>query len=324
MTDNLLGIDVGGTKCAVIYGKQEGGNLRIVEKTKFATTDVNETIGRICSELRSMMSRNGLTASNTQAVGISCGGPLDSAKGIVMSPPNLPGWDQIPIVSIVEEQTGIRASLQNDANACALAEYMFGAGRGCRNMVFLTFGTGLGAGIVLDGRLYEGTNGNAGELGHIRLAPDGPIGYGKRGSFEGFCSGGGIAQLAQKCVAEAYEKGQAVDWCTPKDIPHITALMVAEAAKKGDALALQIFRTSSEYLGMGLSMVVDILNPDRIVIGSIYARNESLMRPIVESVMKREALAPANEVCRVVPAELGEQIGDYAALSLAADIQRRK
>jgi glucokinase len=307
----------------VIYGKQEGDTLRIVEKVKFATTDVHETIERICSELLAMMNRNGLTAANTQAVGISCGGPLDTAKGIVMSPPNLPGWDNIPIVSIVEEKTGIKASLQNDANACALAEYLFGAGRGCRNMVFLTFGTGLGAGIVLDGKLYEGTNGNAGELGHIRLAPDGPVGYGKRGSFEGFCSGGGIAQLAQKYVREAYEAGQTVSWCTPNDIPHITALKVAEAAKEGDALALQIFRTSSEYLGMGLSMVVDILNPDRIVIGSIYARNEQLMHPIVEAVMKREALEPANDVCRVVPAALGEQIGDYAALSLAADLRTR-
>ena len=322
MTENLLGIDIGGTKCAVIYGKQEGDSLRIVEKVKFATTDVHETIAQICTELLAMMSRHGLTAANTGAVGISCGGPLDAEKGIVMSPPNLPGWDNIPFVSIVEQKTGIKASLQNDANACALAEYLFGAGRGCRNMVFLTFGTGLGAGIVLNGKLYEGTNGNAGELGHIRLAPDGPVGYGKRGSFEGFCSGGGIAQLAQKFVSEAYEAGRTVAWCAPEDIPHVTALMVAKAANEGDALALQIFRTSSEYLGMGLSMVVDILNPDRIVIGSIYARNEQLMRPIVESVMRREALEPANEVCRVVPAALGEQIGDYAALSVAADLHR--
>jgi len=317
----LLGVDVGGTKCAVIYGIEQEGELQVEDKIRFETTQVDETLHHILDNLTVMMNRHNLTSENTSAVGISCGGPLDSKTGIVMSPPNLPGWDNIPIVEMVEKQTGLRAGLQNDANACALAEWKFGAGRGTQNMVFMTFGTGLGAGIIINGELYSGTNDNAGELGHIRLAPDGPIGYGKRGSFEGFCSGGGIAQLAQQKIKESYQKGQSVPWCAEKDISAVNARIVAEAAQQGDILAKDIFRISSEYLGMGLSIVVDILNPEMIVIGSIYARNEEMMRPVMQAVMEREALSGANRVCRVVPAALGEQIGDFASLSIAANLK---
>ena len=161
MIQQLLGIDIGGTKCAVIFGLDTDGDISIADKVRFDTTGVQGTIDRIISELKGMCARHGLDASNTRGIGISCGGPLDSRKGIVMSPPNLPGWDNIPIVNMVREATGIPAVLQNDANACALAEWKYGAGRGTRNMVFLTFGTGLGAGLVLDGRLYSGTNDNA-------------------------------------------------------------------------------------------------------------------------------------------------------------------
>lgn len=318
MTLNLLGIDIGGTKCAVIYGKEEKGQLQVVDKIRFATTQVEETILNIQKNLGVLMGRNGLNAGNIAAAGISCGGPLDSKTGVVLSPPNLPGWDRIPIVDIVSKCTGLPTGLQNDANACALAEYKYGAGQGCQNMVFLTFGTGLGAGIIIGGELYSGTNDNAGELGHIRLASDGPIGYGKKGSFEGFCSGGGIAQLARKAVCQVYEEGNSVSWCAKEDIPALTAQKVAQEAHSGDQLALDIFRTSSEYLGMGLSMVVDILNPELIVIGSIYARNENMMHPMMDEVLRKEALQGAYEVCRVVPAALGEQIGDFASLSVAS------
>lgn len=315
---NLLGIDIGGTKCAVIYGKEENGQIEVVGKIRFATTQVDDTLAHIEESLKTLMSRHALHAGNIAAAGISCGGPLDSKKGLVQSPPNLPGWDNIPIVDIIRKCTGVPTGLQNDANACALAEYKYGAGRGCQNMVFLTFGTGLGAGIIINGKLYSGTNDNAGELGHIRLAHDGPIGYGKKGSFEGFCSGGGIAQLAKAAVTEAYERGDTVAWCRKSDISKLTAQVVAQEAQAGDTLAQSIFRTSSEYLGMGLSMVVDILNPEVIVIGSIYARNEAMMRPVMDKILKREALPGAYQVAHVVPALLGEQIGDYASLSVAS------
>ena len=181
----LTGIDIGGTKCAVIVGDENG----IADKIKFETTTVDETIKNIISAVEKLGAND--------AIGISCGGPLDSKRGVIMSPPNLPGWDNIEIVKMLEEQFKVPVNIQNDANACALVEWKYGAGRGTENMIFLTFGTGLGAGLILDGRLYAGTNDMAGEVGHIRISDYGPVGYGKAGSFEGFCSGGGIAEIGR-------------------------------------------------------------------------------------------------------------------------------
>ena len=320
MKTNIIGVDVGGTKCAVTYGQKEGFELHIREKIRFATTDVDETIANIVRAVDDVMRKNGLTAGNTAAIGVSCGGPLDSRTGIVMSPPNLPGWDNIPIVKLLGDRFGIRTGIHNDANACALAEWKFGAGIGARNMAFLTFGTGLGAGLILDGKLYAGTNDNAGELGHIRLSDFGPVGYGKCGSFEGFASGGGIAQLARFKVSEKHQMGQRVSWCAPGQLDEITARDVADAAAAGDELALEIYRISATYLGRGLAIVIDLINPEVIVIGGIYTRNREMMEPFVLREIEREALSHARRVCSIRPAALGEQIGDYAALSVAADL----
>lgn len=320
MKTNIIGVDVGGTKCAVTYGQKEGAELHIREKIRFATTGVDETIANIRCAVDEVMRKNGLTADNTAAIGISCGGPLDSRTGVVMSPPNLPGWDNIPIVRLLSDRFGIRTGIHNDANACALAEWKFGAGIGARNMAFLTFGTGLGAGLILDGKLYAGTNDNAGELGHIRLSDFGPVGYGKCGSFEGFASGGGIAQLARFKVSEKHQMGERVSWCAPGQLDEITAHNVAVAAADGDELALEIYRISATYLGRGLAMVIDLINPEVIVIGGIYTRNREMMEPFVLREIEREALSHARRVCSIRPAALGEQIGDYAALSVAADL----
>ncbi len=320
MEKNLLGVDIGGTKCAVIYGRLKGDDLEIVKKVKFPTTDVERTLASIREALQDLMRDCNLTAAQVAAIGVSCGGPLDSERGVIMSPPNLKGWDQVPITRLLEEWSGVKAALQNDANACALAEWKFGAGRGSRNMVFLTFGTGLGAGLILDGRLFSGTNGNAGEIGHIRLSDFGPVGYGKSGSFEGFCSGGGIAQLARSRAMERFQMGQKVAFCSsPADLESVTAQSVAEAAKNGDPLAQEIYRISGEYLGRGLSMLIDTLNPDTIVIGSIYARSGELLAEAMQHSLDREALPPARAVCRIVPAALGDAVGDYASLSVAAN-----
>lgn len=318
---NLLGIDIGGTKCAITYGHYEGNAVEIVDKVRFDTTEVNETISNLLNETEKLMQRHELTSENVKGIGISCGGPLDSKKGVILSPPNLPGWDHIEIVKLFQERLGIPTAIQNDANACALAEWTFGAGVGTQNMVFLTFGTGLGAGLILNGKLYAGTNDNAGEVGHIRLNDYGPVGYGKSGSFEGFCSGGGIRQLAISKAKERLQMGLPVSWCPDGNVESINARIVAEAAREGDELALGIYRDSALQLGRGLAFLIDILNPERIVIGSIYTRCEDLMAPFVAEVLEREALPLANAVCQVVPAALGEAIGDYAALSVAAAIE---
>ena len=307
-----IGIDIGGTKCAVILGDGEGN---ILYKVKFPTTDVRATIDRILDASEQMKNLSGCEAVG---VGISCGGPLDPKRGIIQSPPNLTGWDDIPITRLVEERLGLPAVLCNDANACALAEWRFGAGKGTENMIFLTFGTGLGAGIILDGKLYNGTNGNAGEVGHIRLERFGPVGYGKQGSFEGFCSGGGIAMTARTVAIEQLQQGRTTGYCRSYDeLSTITAKSVADAAYAGDEYGLQVYRQCGEMLGRGLAILVDILNPEKIVIGSIFMRSADLLTESMACTLREEGLSPSVAAVQVVPAELGEKLGDLAALSLA-------
>ncbi len=312
----FLGLDIGGTKCAVVAGTVE---MEILERVQF-DTETQKGADYALSKLLEISVYLVLKLSDCHliSIGISCGGPLDSKTGIIQSPPNLPGWDNIEIVRIFRDKFNVPVFLQNDANACALAEWRFGAGKGTRNMVFLTFGTGMGAGLVLDGRIYSGTNDLAGEVGHIRLADDGPEGYGKKGSFEGFCSGAGISRLARTIISEKLRKGEKVSFCKDEnELAEVTTKILADAANRGDRTALEIFEISGQYLGKGLSIIIDILNPQRIVIGSVFARNPHLFGSACKEVIDREALKPAREVCEIVPAALGDQIGDYACLSVA-------
>ena len=172
-----IGLDIGGTKCAISTGECRDGSIEIRSREEFPTAGLSWR-----QVLEEFARRIALLGEAPGAIGISCGGPLDSRRGVIMSPPNLPGWDDVPVVKFFEDRFHVPVAVQNDANACALAEYLYGSGRGTRSMVFMTFGTGLGAGIVIDGKLYSGANDNAGEIGHIRLAPTGPVGYGKEGS----------------------------------------------------------------------------------------------------------------------------------------------
>jgi glucokinase len=321
---NLIGIDIGGTKCAVLLGLlRDDGNIEVLDKVQYATADFPlpaKMLPQLQNGITEILKNKKLKADDIASVGISCGGPLDSKRGMVLSPPNLPGWDEVHIVEFFENQLSISTAIQNDANACALAEWKFGAGRGTRNMVFLTFGTGMGAGLILDGKLYSGSNDNAGEVGHIRLDNFGPVGFGKAGSFEGFCSGNGIAQLARTRAMEKLQMGEKVSYCEGIGELHaITAQKVAEAANNGDPVALGVFETCGTYLGKGLSILIDILNPDCIVLGSIYVRSKHLLIPSLVKSIEMESLPLARNVCRIVPAELDEQTGDIASLSVAAD-----
>ncbi|MBR7161214.1 MAG: ROK family protein, partial [Clostridia bacterium] len=181
-----------------------------------------------------------------------------------------------------------------------------------------TFGTGMGAGLILNGRLYSGTNGMAGEIGHVRLENHGPVGYGKQGSFEGFCSGGGIAQLGKTKALEQLQQGKPLPWCkTVGELDRITAKFLAERAYEGDEAALAVYRTSGEMLGRGISVLIDVLNPELIVIGSIYARSADLLKPYMEETLAKEALSVSRKQCKIVPSSLGEQIGDFGALAVA-------
>lgn len=283
MVNTYWGIDIGGTKTAFLVGDEKGNILSRQEVPTQAFPSWQHV-------LEALLPENG----SPLAIGVSCGGPLDEKRGLILSPPNLPGWDEVPITAWLSQRYGVPAYLENDANACALAEWRFGAGQGCRNMVFLTFGTGFGAGLILDGRLYRGTNGMAGEIGHVRYAPEGPVGYGKAGSFEGFCSGGGIRQLSG-----------------------VSAKETVEGAARGEQAMIAALDESARALGMACAVLMDLFNPERIVIGSIFARSENWFRSKMEEIISKEALPHTRGVCQVVPAVLGDRVGDIAALSAA-------
>lgn len=312
----ILGFDIGGTKCAVLTAKISEGDIEIIAKEKIPT-DLNVSPTVMIERLIDLADKI-CGDEKPERIGISCGGPLDSRKGLILGPPNLIGWDCVPIVDIIKEHYGVPVQLQNDANACAVAEWKFGAGKGFQNIVFLTFGTGLGAGLILDGKLYSGTNDNAGEVGHIRLEKFGPVGYGKSGSFEGFCSGGGIAQLGFAKALEKAQQGIIPSYYKPDmSKEEITAKSIGDAAEQGDETAIEVYNICGEYLGYGLSILIDILNPERIIIGSIFARSKNLLWQSASEVIKREALKNSASCCEAVAAELGEHIGDYAAIATA-------
>jgi glucokinase len=315
-----LGIDLGGTKTAVILADE---TMTIIDRRKFATAEEggpNGVMDRIAKTARALYADHGIRTMDVSSCGISAGGPLDPDSGLILSPPNLPGWDRIPMTDLLSQKLETPCFLENDANACALAEWRIGAGRGTSTMIFLTFGTGMGAGLIIGGALHRGMDCLAGEVGHMRIADDGPEGYGKRGSFEGFCSGGGIARLAREEAMKKFAKGESVEFCADeKRLDDITTKDVAEAAARGDGFARSILEYSGEKLGLGLSILIDILNPEAIVIGSIFARCERFLRPAAERVIARETLASSARRCRILPAALGEGIGDYAALIVASE-----
>ena len=294
----ILGFDVGGTKTAAVAGTPEG---EILSREAFPSRPERGFRAMWDDMVRAAERITG-GRGEPISIGVSIGGPLDSERGVIYSPPNLPGWDEVPLKAMLEERFGVPAEVEHDAKACALAEWMFGAARGARNVVFLTFGTGLGAGLILDGRLYRGTTDNAGEVGHWRIAEDGPLVYGKRGSWEGYSSGTGIAALAAR-------------YLTPGRFPDdVTAADVIAAARDRNADAQEILRVSAGKLGLGIALLLDLLNPEVVVLGSLAVRAGDLILPLVEETVRREALSHTYAACRIVPAALGDRIGDVAAL----------
>lgn len=310
----VIGLDIGGTKCAALLA-DVGEGIDIVQKIRFDTRaglGFEYARGKLFEAIKALLAASDHPVS---AIGISCGGPLNSRTGVIQSPPNLPGWDEIPLTKMLTEAFGLPAYLQNDANACGLVEWKMGAGRGAENMVFLTMGTGMGAGIIAEGRLLRGACDMAGEVGHVRLAAEGPVGYGKAGSFEGFSSGGGIARLAETLRARWEAKGDAPAWNEASG--ELTAKVLADYARRGDVHARKVFAEAGERLGEGIAILADVLNPEVVVIGGVYMRCEDLLSEAMWRAIRREALAHTANGLRVLPAQTGENIGDYAAVMVA-------
>lgn len=316
MKQFLLGIDIGGTKCAVALAT---ANAEIVAREAVATRpeerEPEAVIRELTSLARALCEKHGAARDSILGVGISCGGPLDRDSGTILGPPNLPGWKAVPVRQLVETALCLPVALDNDANATAVAEHRFGAAVGCSNVVFCTMGTGIGGGLILDGRLYHGASDLAGELGHQTILPDGPLcRCGKRGCLEALASGPAIARAARESLAPGRDKRVRV--LAGGSVKAITAMHVVEAAKQGDRFALDILTEAGYFMGIGLANIVQILNPEIIVLGTLAVHaGDLILEPIRQSVAEH-AWPRSREACRIVPAALGDRAQDLAAIAL--------
>ncbi|NLI01021.1 MAG: ROK family protein [Chthonomonadales bacterium] len=309
----FLGVDIGGTKCAVTLGTPDGAILDRLAMPTQAETGPAAIMERLISLAHELTASSGHPIAG---IGISCGGPLDTRTGMVYSPPNLPGWEGIPVRSMFEDAfAGLPVVIENDANATAVAEWKWGAGRGARNMVYLTQGTGIGGGLILDGRLYRGTNDLAGEVGHQTILPEGPLcGCGKRGCLEALASGPAIARLARESLH--YRRGQRLVELAGGRPADITARHVVEAAREGDSFSRAILEEAGTYMGIGLANIIQILNPERIVLGTIAVHAGDLILNAIRRTVAERAWERAYSVCEIVPAALGDRAQDLAAIAI--------
>jgi len=302
MGNNFLGIDIGGTKTTVSVGRPDHVLSFETFPTRIFKTP-EDALLFILKTGKNLMGKCHI--QNIAAIGISCGGPLDSSTGHILSPPHLPGWNNVAIKDFFEQKLSTPCYLENDANACALAEWKYGAGKGANSLIYCTMGTGFGAGIIVNGQLWRGANGMAGEIGHVRLDVDGMEIYGKRGSAESFVSGEGILQQARILA-------QKMGILDPVDVKWLFDL-----AHEGNPEAIALVNQIAHRLGQTIAILLDILNPEIVVIGSIFLRQESLLRPEMERVLSKEVLANNLLACRIVVPSLGEDIGTVASLCVA-------
>lgn len=313
----VLGVDIGGTKIAVglvdAGGKQVAGG-RI---PTLAGEGPERVIDRLLALCRQVLDDAAVPTEQIAGIGISCAGPIDMEKGLIKTAPNLPGWSDVPLVSIFEEALHIPTFLENDANAAAVGEYRFGAGRGHRNMVYMTVSTGVGGGVVLDGRLYRGETGAAAELGHTVIAYDGrACNCGGRGCLEAYASGTGLAKRAQEMIAEG---AQSILPDLAGGVENITAEVIVEAVRRGDEAASRLWNETMEILGIGVASVVNTFNPSIVVIGGGLTNAGELLFDPVRRVAKERAMPPLAAVVEIVPATLGGIVGVVGAAAAVFD-----
>ncbi len=315
MKSHVVGIDIGGTKLATVLADKDGNILQKVRKPTESEKGPQHAVQLLLNMVDEVLNLSGLSRENISGIGVSCGGPLDTKTGVVYSPPNLPGWDALPLKDMIESELHIPTVLENDANASALAEARFGGGRGYDYVLYMTMSTGIGGGIVVNGEIYHGANDSAGEVGHQILLPDGPLcGCGKQGCLEALCSGPSIARRAQEAIAD--QSNTSILKLTGGQINRVRSEHVLQAARNGDALAVALIEETAYYMGWGIANLVNILNPEIVLLGTIaVAAGDLLLNPIRRTVSEMAMQRP-SEMAKIMPAELGDSIGDLAAISL--------
>jgi glucokinase len=306
-----LAVDLGGTKilAALILNRQV--SYRDYSPTK-ADEGPQAVIERIYEAIDRVLGQAGLDVTQLQSISIASAGAIDSKNGIVTLSPNLPGWRNIPLAEKLQGKYAAQVFLINDANAAALAEHDYGAGRGTKDMIYITVSTGIGGGIIINNRIYEGASGGAGEVGHMSIDINGPkCNCGNTGCLEMLASGTALAKeairrvrLGENSLLSAMVKGK---------IETITGKEIGEAAAKGDAVAIASINLIARYLGIGLVSLVDIFNPEMIVIGGSVAKlGERLLVPARKIVQERAYPLNASAV-KILPAQLGDDVGIIGA-----------
>jgi len=306
----VIGVDLGGTQLRAVRIDLQG-QIQAFERTDTAAAGgPNDVIAQI-EQLVNVVAY-GISRSEIIGIGVGTPGPIDPFKGIVLEAPNLIGWFNVPLKTILTERTGVPVLVGNDANAAALGEWRFGCGRGCQDFLYVTISTGIGGGVIADGKLLLGRKGIAGEVGHMTIQTDGPLcGCGNFGCWEAMASGTALARFATAALErEQHSLIGALAGSNPIEGRHIAA-----AAVQGDQLAQALMQREGELIGVGLVNLLHLFSPERIALGGGVTKSMALLEPHMRQVIAERAMEPYREV-PIELAQLGEQVGVLGAAAL--------
>ena len=312
MTTVVAGIDIGGTKISIALAVPRGD---IVSRHRFETHAESGPSG-VLESISAAVNRMVLEGRFSLAsIGIGSPSPLDIDNGLIMSPSNLPGWTDFPIVDLMKERFRVPVRLENDANAAALGEYTYGAGRGYRDLFYVTVSTGVGGGVILNGELHRGVAAAAGEIGHTIVQPGGKLcNCGSVGCLETICSGVHIARRTRERLAGG-EASLIRDMVS--NVDEITARVVVDAVRHGDALAVSVWDETCHFLAVGIANAISLLAPEIVIVGGgVACAGDLLFAQLREQVPGFVSMVPSSQI-RIVPAELGVDSGVYGAVSIA-------
>ena len=312
----VLAIDLGGTKIIAAIISNKGEVMAREYQPTLADEGPQPVINRILSAVDHLLNLRNISSSQLSGISIAAAGVIDMEKGIITSSPSLPGWCDIPLRSIIGEKYKVSTFLVNDANAAALAEHHFGAGKGANNLVYLTVSTGIGGGIIINGRLYFGSSGSAGEIGHTTIDVNGPrCSCGNIGCLETLASGTAVAKETIRRISKG-EKSSLIEMVEGKT-ENITAETVGVAAQGGDSLTLEVISKAATYLGVGIVNLVNIFNPEIVIIGGGLAKMGDLLLDSVRQAVRERAFQLSAQAVRIVPAQLGDDAGVFGAAIFA-------
>lgn len=315
MVKLVVGLDLGGTKIAACVMNEDGEILKKVTLSTLAHEGPDAVIGRIIESIYDVIRLANINKEDILAIGVGVPGPLDSEKGLIKNPPNLPGWVEVPLRDILYNEFKVPLAIENDANAAALGENFYGSGKGIKNFMYITISTGIGGGVVVNGKLLKGASGNAAEIGHTTINFEGPLcGCGNRGCWEAYASGTALARFAREGIKNGIKT-------IIKDIVdregHIKAEHVFTAAKQGDKFAKELVDMEGFYLGVGLANMANSFNPNCIAIGGGITNQWDMFYEHMISIMQERALKANVEGLKVVKATLGPDVGVIGAATLA-------